>query len=83
MSLNRVSVLTPETQQIANSLVLEIRRNDPTWFELSFIDKLLDIFTAGLRAYNRYCSFKEPKPVTDIYEEVYRSQRSAFSMDMG
>jgi hypothetical protein len=70
MTLNRVDTLNEETRHMAHELVVEIKHNEPSWSELSFLDKLLDIITLGAHALYRHSIFKESKQETDLYNTV-------------
>ena len=57
--INRVDRLTPEAKDVVRSLMIEIQASRPQWRERSFIDKILDIISLGLRPLYRYVTFKE------------------------
>ncbi|MGL5741262.1 MAG: hypothetical protein ACRCXC_01270 [Legionella sp.] len=75
-SLNRVDKLTDETRHLAHLLVLEMKNNEPSWGELHWIDKLLDVITCGAHALYRNSIFKEPKPVNELYDNVESESES-------
>lgn len=64
--LNHAEELTPETKTVALYLVKEIKQNEPTWSELHWINKIIDVLTLGVTALYRYGTFKKLKEEYDL-----------------
>ncbi|STX29766.1 Uncharacterised protein [Legionella beliardensis] len=77
ITISQVDTITDETRSIAKALALEIKHNQPTWKELHWLDKILDIITIGLHVAYRYSMFKEPKAEVDLMVAIKEKEDDA------
>ncbi len=68
-ALKDAEQLTPELRRTVKQAVDNIQANNPTWFERSLVDQILDIITLGIKPLIRYCTFK-PEPVEASLHDV-------------
>jgi hypothetical protein len=69
--IHRVDSVRAETKQAVKTLVFNIKENKPRWSELSFIDKILDIVTLGMRVVYRYVKFEQNESATRLENLKY------------
>ncbi|KTC88241.1 MULTISPECIES: hypothetical protein [Legionella] len=67
--VNSSAELTPLVRKAVKNSIAEIQQNEPSWFERSLIDKILDVISLGARPILRYLGSKPVQSQSELFQQ--------------